>query len=53
MSIEVKTAVWGGGQVGWSGGIEQKEVRTHGHGQHCGDFREGGIRGLNSTEKIQ
>ena len=45
MSIEVKTAVWGGGQVGWSGGIEQKEVRTHGHGQHCGDCLGKGHKG--------
>ena len=26
-----------------SGGMEQKGKRTHGHGQQCGDYGEGGI----------
>ena len=36
------------------GGIEQKEKRTHGHGQQCADCRgcgEGTIRGVNGNEK--
>ena len=42
------------GGRGGSGRIEQKEKRTHGHGQQCGDCRgwwrgeEGNIRVLNS-----
>ena len=32
------------------GRIEQKEKRTHGHGQQCGDsWGEGGIRELNDN----
>ena len=35
-------------------GIEQKGKRTLEHRQQCGDYsREGDIRGLNGSEKIQ
>ena len=43
------------GRLG-GGGIEQKEKRTHGHGQQCGDYgrgREGSIAGINGNEKIK
>ena len=44
---------------GWrrlqGGGIEQKGKRTQGHGQQCGDCRQGGgergVRGLKSNRK--
>ena len=34
------------------GGIEEKEKRTHGHGQQCGDcWEQAGIRGLTGNGK--
>ena len=42
----------GGGRVE-GGGSEQKGKRTHGHGQQCGDYGGGGVRGLNDHENIQ
>ena len=34
------------------GGIEKKEIRTHGHGQQWGDCRgEGSMKGLNGHGK--
>ena len=37
--------------MGW--GIEQKQERTHGHGQQCGDCKgEEGIRELNGNGKL-
>ena len=35
------------------GGIEQQGKRTHGHGQQCGDWWGGEIKGLNGNEKIK
>ena len=44
----------GKGRLG-GGGIEQKGVRTRGHGKQCGDcWREGSLKGLNGNgRKIQ